>query len=162
VSNSSMKATKSILPRRSVTETIRCPALGSTVTNRLVVAVAHVLVVLLAWVVLCHGPRLLSMCRTVSRLTQCMLGSWRAACSGSTMVQRWRPLGGVEQANAITRASALVSYWRGRPERSTSNIANSIPPCKYAARAHHTAVRSIPNTAMIWLSGMPRSRQEST
>jgi pyruvate carboxylase len=43
-------------------------------------------------------------------LTDSMPGSWRAARSSSTMVHRWRPLGGVEQANAITRASASVSY----------------------------------------------------
>jgi len=72
----------------------------------------------------------LSMRRTVSRLTDCMPGSLRAARSSSAMVQRWRPLGGAEQARAITRASALVSYWRGRPERSTSNTASSTPPCK--------------------------------
>lgn len=37
VSSSLTKATKSILPRHSVTETIRCPAFGSMATNGLVV-----------------------------------------------------------------------------------------------------------------------------
>ena len=84
----------------------------------------------------------LSMRRTVSRLTLPMLGSWRAARSSSVIVQRWRPTGGVERAKAVTRASALVSYWRGRPERSTSNSTKSNPPCKYARRARHTATAS--------------------
>jgi hypothetical protein len=61
-----------------------------------------------------------------------------------------------------TRASALLSYWRGRPERSTSNTANSTPPRKYAARVRHTAVRPMPSTAMMWDAGMPRSRHDRT
>ena len=62
---------------------------------------------------------LLSMRRTVSRLTPPRTGSWRATRSSSTIVQRGRPSGGVEQASAVTRASASVSYRRGRPERAT-------------------------------------------
>ena len=92
----------------------------------------------------------LGMRRTVSRLTLPMLGSWRAARLSSIIVQRWRPTGGVERAKAVTRASALVSYWRGRPERSTSNSAKSNPPCKYARRARHTATASTG-----WFSNSP-------
>jgi hypothetical protein len=61
---------------------------------------------------------------------------------------------------AVTRAWASVSYCSGRPGRATSNTAKSMPPCKYAARVRHTAVRPIPRTPMIWDSAIPRSRQD--
>ena len=104
----------------------------------------------------------LSMRRTVSRLTLAMPTSCRAARSSSTIVQRCRPAGGVEHASAVTRASSSVSYWRGLPERATSKTANSTPPCRYAARVRHTAVRPIPRTAMIWASGTPLSSEDRT
>ena len=102
-----------------------------------------------------------SMRRTVSRLTLPRPTSWRAARSSSTIVQRWRPLGGAEHASAVTRAWASVSYRRGRPERATSNTARSTPPCRYADRVRHSAVRPIPSTSMICVSGTPRSRHDS-
>ena len=55
--------------------------------------------------------------RTVSRLTWLRPGSWRARRSSSTIVQRRRPSGGAEQASAVTRASASVSYC-ARPARA--------------------------------------------
>lgn len=62
-----------------------------------------------------HGLRFFfSMRRTVSRLTLPKPGSRRAARSSSIIVQRWRPVGGTEHASAVTRASASVSYCRGR------------------------------------------------
>ena len=51
-----------------------------------------------------------NMRRTVSLLTPANPGSWRATRSNSTIVQRCLPAGGVEHANAVTRASASVSY----------------------------------------------------
>ncbi len=66
-----------------------------------------------------------------------------AARSSAAIVQRCRPSGGYIHANAVTRASASVSYCAGRPERATSNTASSTPACKYAARVRHTAVRPI-------------------
>ena len=103
-----------------------------------------------------------NMRRTVSLLTPDSPGSWRATRSNSTIVQRCFPVGGVEHANAVTRACASVSYWRGRPERSPSKSARPTPPCKYAARVRQTAVRPIPSTVMIWDCATPRSRQDNT
>ena len=76
----------------------------------------------------------LSRRRTVSRLTPPRPGSWRAmrSSSSSTIVQRFLLSGGAEHASAVTSAWASVSYWRGQPERATSNTAKSMPPCRQA------------------------------
>src|SRR6266545_4176889 len=95
--------------------------------------------------------------RIVSRLICSNPGWERAACASRSTVQRLTPAGGAEQASAVTRASTLVSYWRGRPGRGTSYRAKFKPPARYAARVRQIAVRSTPRTSMIWACGTWRS-----
>ena len=75
----------------------------------------------------------LSMRRMVSPLTLTRPCSRCAAGSSSMRVLRSLPAGGVVQARDVTRASASVSHWHGRPERATSNTATLISPLRATA-----------------------------
>ena len=96
----------------------------------------------------------------VSRLIDPIPACARAACSSNSSVQHFAPVGGSEQANAEICASTSVSYCCGLPERATSRSAYSAPPSRYAMRVRQMAVRPTPSTAIIWVSGMPRSSAE--
>src|SRR6266403_849738 len=95
--------------------------------------------------------------RMVSRLIP-FIDAWRRAASvSSATVQRCAPVGGVEQASAVTCASASARCCFGLPGRASSWSANSRPPCRYAVRVRHTAVRPTLRTSMICCSGNLRS-----
>src|SRR5437762_2420455 len=96
--------------------------------------------------------------RIVSRLIGPIPACTCAACSSSANVHRVAPTGGAEQAKAAICASTSVPYWRGLPGRASSCSAYSKPLSRYAARVRQMAVRPTPNTAMIGVSGTPRSR----
>src|SRR6202022_3845159 len=76
--------------------------------------------------------------RMVSRLIPFTGAGRRPASVSSATVQRCAPAGGVEQASAVTCASASARYRLGLPGRASSWSAKSRPPGRYAVRARHS------------------------